>query len=141
MHSVRRRLHFCAGHRVLDHESKCAHPHGHNYLVYLEAVPETDLDDIGRVVDFGVLKAVVGTWIDENLDHKFLVYEKDVELIEALKSVGAELHVTEKNPTAENIAEGIYEVAIKLLSDYPIRITAVHVEETMNCTASYFPPT
>ena len=44
-----RRLTFCAGHRVLGHESKCAHPHGHNYVVYVTAEAE-QLDDVGRVM-------------------------------------------------------------------------------------------
>lgn len=32
-----RRLQFCAGHRVLGHEGKCARPHGHNYTLFVTA--------------------------------------------------------------------------------------------------------
>lgn len=43
---------FCAGHRVVGHENKCRHLHGHNYRVtfYCES---QELDGVGRVVDFG----------------------------------------------------------------------------------------
>jgi 6-pyruvoyltetrahydropterin/6-carboxytetrahydropterin synthase len=45
-----RRVHFSAGHRVMNHESKCATVHGHNYYVSIQAEASV-LDDIGRVVD------------------------------------------------------------------------------------------
>lgn len=35
--SCTRRLTFAAGHRVWKHEGKCAHPHGHNYVVEVTA--------------------------------------------------------------------------------------------------------
>ena len=50
-----RKIHFCAGHRVMHHENKCATAHGHNY--YVELIAEApSLDESGRVVDFSVLK-------------------------------------------------------------------------------------
>src|SRR5262249_24520110 len=52
-HSVQcaRRITFCTGHRVLRHEGKCAHLHGHNYTAIVHAAAP-DLDGLGRVVDF-----------------------------------------------------------------------------------------
>ena len=34
------------GHRVANHESKCAHLHGHNYRITFECAAE-ELDNIG----------------------------------------------------------------------------------------------
>ena len=40
------------GHRVFQHESKCAHLHGHNYRVHFTCEAE-ELDNIGRVIEIG----------------------------------------------------------------------------------------
>ena len=58
-----RRLQFAAGHRVHGHEGKCRHLHGHNFVVFLTAAAE-NLDAVGRVIDFGVLKERIGGWIE-----------------------------------------------------------------------------
>lgn len=132
-----RRIHFCAGHRVLGHENKCATPHGHNYYALLTAEAEC-LDDIGRVIDFSVLKEKVGAWIDQNWDHTFLVYEKDVSLIAALEGIEANKppYICPFNPTAENMAEYLLkEVAPHLLADSNVQITKVAILETDNCYA------
>ena len=31
-------IHFCYGHRLLDYDGACAHPHGHNGLVEIEHI-------------------------------------------------------------------------------------------------------
>ena len=33
MYSVTKRIDFCYGHRLLDYEGVCRHPHGHNAVV------------------------------------------------------------------------------------------------------------
>ena len=49
-----RRLEWDAMHRIPRHESKCAAFHGHRYAAEITcSAPE--LDDLGRVVDFGVV--------------------------------------------------------------------------------------
>ena len=80
-----RRLQFCAGHRVHLHESKCNNPHGHNYVIYLHAVADDNqLDSLGRVIDFGVLKQKIGSWIDEFWDHGFIYFIDDKEMVDLL---------------------------------------------------------
>src|SRR5262245_33453245 len=76
--SATRRLQFSAGHRVFQHESKCANIHGHNYVVLLHAEADR-LDKIGRVIDFSVLKAKFGTWIEDWWDHGMIYWERDTE--------------------------------------------------------------
>ena len=74
-----RKLHFDAAHRVMQHESKCKYLHGHRYVV--EATFEAaQLDDLGRVVDFGVIKERLGQWLDAHWDHATILYQKDKEL-------------------------------------------------------------
>lgn len=132
-----RKIHFCAGHRVMNHESKCATAHGHNYYVHLVAEAPR-LDCLGRVVDFSVLKEKIGGWIDENWDHTFLVYEKDKELIAALLTLPRKKDpfICPFNPTAEEIASYLLkEICPKLLDGTHVVITKVIVYETDNCYA------
>jgi len=127
-----RRLEFDAGHRVLGHEGKCRHPHGHRYAVEIE-VSAPELDSIGRVIDFSIVKELLGGWIDENLDHAFLVSVEDEPLAEALHSVGSNVYTMMNNPTAENIAALLLLKATDLLRD--LMVESVTVYETPNCRA------
>ena len=141
-----KRLTFSAGHRVWKHESKCANLHGHNYAVLLEAavhvekvqVPtKKDLDAIGRVIDFGVLKKKFGRWIDENWDHGFIVHEQDFDALAALKHVnGTKIFRLPYNPTAENLAIFLLEnVSKALLRGTGVALRKVTIWETETCFA------
>lgn len=101
-----RRLQFCAGHRVLNHESKCANAHGHNYVIYFYA-KAPNLDSIGRVIDFSVIKEKMNTWIEDNWDHSFLIYKEDKELLEIQNILmkNKKAFICDFNPTAENMAD------------------------------------
>jgi 6-pyruvoyltetrahydropterin/6-carboxytetrahydropterin synthase len=137
-----RKFHFCAGHRVFGHENKCAHPHGHNYTVYVEARPwrlhKDELDDVGRVVDFSVLKEKIGGWIDDNWDHAFLLYEQDTECAGALAMVAnSKVFKLPYNPTAENMAKFLLNyVCPSLLLETHVKVEKVIVWETDNCYAT-----
>lgn len=136
---ITRRIEFDSGHRVYQHESKCAHLHGHRYVAEI-TVTSPKLDTLGRVVDFSVLKTEVGGWVDNNWDHNFLVHADD-PLRGYLE--GGDLHgrwpyvMKHGNPTAENIAHELFEVAVLLLEPYPITVKRVRVYETPNCWADY----
>ena len=69
MHSVTREIHFCYGHRLLNYPGKCRNLHGHNGIAVI-TLESDSLDDLGMVVDFSLLKASIGVWIDTNLDHR-----------------------------------------------------------------------
>lgn len=126
-----------AGHRVFGHEGKCAHPHGHEYRFEVEACAD-DLDSIGRVIDFSVLKAKVGGWIDKHWDHNFIVNAKDETLIRALMSIldNRPPFLMDGNPTAENLADYLLRVVCpRELNNTGVRVTRVRVWETQNCYA------
>lgn len=133
---------FSAGHRVAGHENKCAQLHGHNYRVTFIAEPDDTLDGVGRVVDFSVLKRL-GQWLEDNWDHKFLVWQKD-PLLPGLLSweldhdVPKSIVVVPFNPTAENMAEYItMHVAPPLLHGFNVHVVTTTVEETRKCAATY----
>jgi len=133
-----RRIQFCAGHRVYKHESKCRNFHGHNYVAFLTAVGcFTELDALGRVVDFGVIKEKVGSWIDANWDHGFIINKEDSEGRKALAVLEQQkVFVMDGNPTAENMARYLLEVVGQnTLRGEHVALAKVVLWETENCYA------
>lgn len=135
--SINRRLTFCAGHRVYGHETKCQHPHGHNYVVHVTAVAIRELDSIGRVIDFSVLKDKLGGWLDANWDHAFIFFKNDKELAQMFTlNRGWKHYVLPSNPTAENMAAYLLEtICPDLFKKDKIEVTSIILEETENCLA------
>ncbi|MFM8494622.1 MAG: 6-pyruvoyl trahydropterin synthase family protein [Planctomycetia bacterium] len=133
--SITRQLSFCAGHRLLGHEGKCAFFHGHNYKVDVEVAPRGGgavLDDVGRIVDFAVIKRRLLGWIDEHWDHGFIISAEDTNGIAALRAVEpTKIFVLPSNPTAENMARYLIEVvAPDVLGDLPVVVKRIVVWET-----------
>lgn len=136
---------FSAGHRVCGHESKCAFLHGHNYRVYFTIEAEA-LDNLGRVMDFGVIKTLLADWVEEIWDHKFLAYAKDAimravtersEYTIAEDTIIQSIVWTPFNPTAENMALYLLEViGPKQLGGTGAILTKVRIEETRKCSAT-----
>ena len=132
-----RLLEFDAAHRVVNHESKCATIHGHRYKVEVTATAP-DLDKIGRVIDFSVLKATIGTWLDENWDHNAILSIEDVETVLALRGLPRKKDpwVASWNPTAENMAAYLLRTKCpELLSGTDVTVVRIKVWETPNCYA------
>lgn len=133
-----RRLEWDAAHRVLRHESKCATLHGHRYAAEITcSAPQ--LDTVGRVVDFGEVKRVVGAWIDAAWDHTTLVNRDDTALLAFCQDEHERLgkrapYEFPGEPTAENIAGVLLGVAEDLLRGV-VDVVAVRVYETPNCWA------
>jgi len=106
---------FSMGHTVTGHESKCAMIHGHNYRVYFH-VDAPELDEIGRVMDFSVIKDLLCEWLEEHWDHRFLVSVDDPRAI-ALKAIdNAGTVIVDFNPTSENILNYVSTLIIKALN-------------------------
>ena len=70
MYSVTKRIEFCYGHRLLDYDGICKHPHGHNAVAEIE-VRTDQLDNRNMVCDFSDIKRIVKGWIDRELDHRW----------------------------------------------------------------------
>lgn len=121
----------------MGHENKCAHLHGHNYEVHITAEAKA-LDNVGRVIDFSVLKEKIGSWIEQQWDHGFLLWERDISAIDAIKGFldgRQKLFILPDNPTAENLASYILRQGNDLIADARLRIVKVVVWETPNCYA------
>lgn len=124
------------GHRVLGHEGKCRHIHGHNYRITFECVALEALDSLGRVIDFSVVKARLCDWLEEHWDHMFLAYEEDSAIVNNL-AFNDSIVVLPFNPTAENMALHLLSVvAPEQLFGENVECVRVTVEETRKCSAT-----
>ena len=104
--TVSRKAHFNAAHRLYRKDwseeqneavfGKCANPHyhGHNYELIVHVTGEID-PQTGYVMDMKILKDLIKTEVEDQLDHKNL--NEEVQAFQALI------------PTAENIAVVIYK--------------------------------
>jgi 6-pyruvoyltetrahydropterin/6-carboxytetrahydropterin synthase len=131
MYSVTKKVEFCYGHRLLDHDGPCRHPHGHNARVEIE-VSAAALDGQNMVVDFTTLKARIKGWIDRELDHR-MILRRDDPLVDALNNLGEPMHLLDSNPTAERIARLIFDAA----RDMRLAVTRVTLWETSSSSATY----
>jgi len=131
MYSVTKRIDFCYGHRLVDHDGKCRHPHGHNAVVEIEVRSDT-LDSRNMVRDFSEIKRAVKDWIDTELDHRMLLRHDD-PLVAALQQLGEPVYLLDSNPTVERIARLIFDhVAAQ---GFPV--VQVRVWETPTSFAEY----
>jgi 6-pyruvoyltetrahydropterin/6-carboxytetrahydropterin synthase len=131
MYSVTKRIDFCYGHRLLDYDGVCKHPHGHNAVAEIE-VRTGELDARNMVCDFSDIKRVVKGWIDKELDHRMLL-RRDDPLVEPLQQLGEPIYLLESNPTVERIARLIFEYA----SAQGFSVVRVKVWETPTSFAEY----
>jgi len=111
MYRVTVEIDFCYGHRLLNYSGMCRYLHGHNgrAVIVLEG---DELDERGMLVDFTDIKRNLRTWIDERLDHRMILCEKD-PVLSALQELDEPVFVIPENPTAEIIARLIYDQAHK----------------------------
>jgi 6-pyruvoyltetrahydropterin/6-carboxytetrahydropterin synthase len=126
--TITKRLEIDAGHRLMKHEGKCRNVHGHRYAFDITCSADK-LDEVGRVIDFSVVKAVVGGWLDEKLDHGFIAQAGD-PIIEWLKLNDQKLHVVDFSPTAENLSAYVLEVAQRLLLPHGVQVRHIRCWET-----------
>lgn len=131
MYSVTKRLEFCYGHRLLDYDGVCKHPHGHNAIAEIEVRTGT-LDARNMVCDFSDIKRVVKGWIDKELDHRMLLRHDD-PLVAHLQQLGEPVFLLDSNPTVERIARLIFDFVAS--QNFPV--VRVKVWETPSSFAEY----
>ncbi|KOR27584.1 6-pyruvoyl tetrahydrobiopterin synthase [Achromatium sp. WMS2] len=131
MYNIRKEIHFCYGHRLLNHTGPCRYLHGHNAIALI-CLNSEELDKLGMVCDFSELGHFAKAWVDRELDHQLLLHQDD-PLIPWLQQAGERHRVLACNPTAENIAKLIFEA----LAAAKFSVSEVTVYETPTASASY----
>lgn len=111
---------FASAHFLKGYKGECESLHGHNWKVEVEVQGE-NLDDIGMLMDFKLLKGILRDILKE-LDHRLL---NDIDLF------------CKSNPSSEIIAKNIYSRVREKLPE-GISIYTVSVWESENSAAAYF---
>ena len=133
------------GHRVLNHRSVCKGLHGHRYKAEIcvegDLVEKKDASEEGMVIDFADIKKTAQKFIQEELDHAFMVWDKDDELLEFFKkSDGHKPVIVSFTPTAENVAAYIFKELKDKFTDVfqtGLRLQSVKLWETPSSYALY----
>ncbi|NMO00793.1 hypothetical protein HH308_06145 [Gordonia sp. TBRC 11910] len=115
--------HMSAGHRILGLDgpgSKCANLHGHTFGI--EWTFRTDSTDVGAI-EFAAVKATLRGWIDEHMDHGYLVDIGDVVLRDFLVAQDLKCFMVSGPPTTERIAATIAHATGRLVAANLIRVT------------------
>ena len=131
MYQVTKEIHFCYGHRLLNYNGKCAHPHGHNGKIEIELEAKA-LDRRGMVYDFGDIKEIIHEWVLKALDHRMILKKND-PFLKVLKGLGEPYFEMAENPTAEALAKLIYDYS----KSKKLPISKVTFWETTSSCASY----
>ena len=131
MYSVTKRIEFCYGHRLMNYDGVCRHPHGHNAVVEID-IHAAQLDARNMVADFGEIKSIVKGWIDRELDHK-MILRTDDPLAATLQKMGEPVYLLDSNPTAERIAQLIFDKS----REHGLPVSRVTVWETPTSWATY----
>ena len=126
-----KRLDFCYGHRLLDHDGVCKRPHGHNAVVEFEIRADA-LDARNMVTDFTDIKRAMMGWIERELDHRMILRHDD-PLVALLRGLGEPVYVLESNPTAERIARLLFDIS----REQGLAVSRVTLWETPTSWATY----
>ena len=101
------------GHRILNHRSVCRGLHGHRYKAEIcmagDMVTKFGTSEEGMIIDFADIKKISKEFIQGELDHAFMVWEKDEELISFFEqSKGHKPVIVPFTTTAENVVAYIF---------------------------------
>ncbi|MDR1678894.1 MAG: 6-carboxytetrahydropterin synthase [Prevotellaceae bacterium] len=124
---------FEAAHRLIkNYSGKCSNNHGHSYRVRLTLEGE-QLETTDMLFDFHETKRLQA-WLDDKFDHATILWHED-PMLEMLQNFGNKVFITEKNPTAEHIAELIFAQAQALFENESVKVYCVEIGETCSSTA------
>ncbi|MCH9644013.1 MAG: 6-carboxytetrahydropterin synthase [Gammaproteobacteria bacterium] len=133
------------GHRVMDQRFKCSSLHGHRFRFEI-SFEFSQQQAIGYPIDFAEIKRLFGGWLDDNLDHGFIVNPEDRDVIKVCESTQSKCYLMSLNgagqycnPTAENICQEVFLTAEILFSNFDIiTLTSLRLFETPGCCVEVF---
>lgn len=139
MYKIEKRFSFPMGHRLSKHQGRCFSMHGHNFHVLIGVKAEM-LNVNDMVIDFSDLKALVKEYLDEH-DHCLLLNEIDRDIAKSAEEMGMRVKTVPHDPTAEKLAENIYnhvELQLAMKDEYvTVKVDYVTVFENENSKATY----
>lgn len=131
MYTITKEVYFCYGHRLMNHPGKCRHLHGHSVKASI-SIQQEALNAQGMVCDFADIRACVEAYIDEHLDHNFLLH-KDDPIIPTLVANNERFMALDEHPTAEVLSKMIY----RHVRQAGLNVVEVALWETASAYARY----
>ena len=131
MYSITKEVYFCYGHRLMNHPGKCRNLHGHSVKASITIKAE-QLNEQGMVCDFADIKECAKKFIDQQLDHNFLLH-KDDAIIPLLKQQNERFLALDEHPTAEILAKIIFQH----IKNTGFQVDNVTLWETESASACY----
>lgn len=128
---ITKEVFFCYGHRLMHHSGKCRNLHGHSVKAGI-SIRSSSLNEQGMVCDFSDIKACVDAFVDEVLDHNFLLHRDD-PIIPSLIANNERFLPLDEHPTAEVLSKMIYHYVRQQGFD----VDQVTLWETASACASY----
>jgi 6-pyruvoyltetrahydropterin/6-carboxytetrahydropterin synthase len=121
--------------------------HGHRYRWEVElegdVVSQAGTSEEGMLMDFSDISMILEKYIHDVVDHAFIVYEGDIDAINALSIIkGQKTLEVPFVPTAENLAKWAFEQVnphINTAYANRIRLLSFHVRETPKSWAIWSP--
>lgn len=133
---------FEAAHALGGYDGPCREIHGHSYRLFvtIKGRPSCDENDPkqGMVMDFGVLKKIVGEEIISRFDHALVLRTTaDEELRRVLASQFDNLVEVDYQPTCENMLD---DFARRIAARLPEGVTlhSLRLHETASSYAEWF---
>src|SRR5574343_125353 len=131
MYIITKEVYFCYGHRLMNHPGKCRNLHGHSVKASI-AIKSEQLNEQGMVCDFADVRDAVESFVDQHLDHNFLLH-KDDPIIPALQANNERFLAIDEHPTAEVLSKMIYQH----LKQQGLNVDQVVLWETASAHACY----
>lgn len=131
MFTITKEVYFCYGHRLMNHAGKCRHLHGHSVKAAI-SIAQDQLNDQGMVCDFSEIKQCVEAYVNDHLDHNFLLHRDD-PILPVLVENNERFLALDEHPTAEVISKMIYQHIKKA----GFNVVNVVLWETASACASY----
>lgn len=130
-------------HVLEGYDGPCSEIHGHSYRLFVTVAgtPSEDAADpkYGMVIDFGILKRIVGEHIVGVYDHSLLIRrtEENAKLIEMLASRFEKMQAVDFQPTCENLAS-LFAGIIGPLLPQGTELHSIRLHETATSYAEWF---
>ncbi len=134
---------FEAAHALGGYDGPCREIHGHSYRLFVtvKGRPATETADpkCGMVLDFGVLKRIVGEQIVSRLDHALVLRadEANEPLLRMLGERFDNVVTVDYQPTCENMLD---DFARRLQAHLPegVELWSLRLHETATSFAEWF---
>lgn len=125
---------FEMAHRLDGYDGLCRNIHGHSYKLAVTVRGRAQADEaspkLGMVIDFSVLKSIVGEQVVGRLDHA-LVVRRGSSLEAVAREVTERVEVVDYQPTCENmVADFACRIACRLPEGLELVAVRLHETET-----------